>query len=101
MHLSVGDLVSALDALLAGKMVALAAQFLHACQEAKALPETSHVMVLTEEISLAYARHLFDCGNSSGAFHYCDQADEKGEVLRKEFEMLMATNNRSSSSSSS
>jgi hypothetical protein len=41
-------------------------------------------MVLREDVSLAYARHLFDCGNVNAAYYYCDRADEKGEMLRKE-----------------
>ena len=40
--------------------------------------------------SLAYARRLFDSGNTKGAFYYCDQADEKGGMLRKELEALDA-----------
>ncbi len=43
-------------------------------------------MVLREEVSLAYARHLFDCGNVKAAFFYCDKADEKGEMLRYVFD---------------
>ena len=50
------------------------------------------MMVLTEEISLAYARQLFDCGNKEAAFYYCDRADEKGEILRREMEVLMSNN---------
>ena len=86
--LSVGDFVSVLDTLLKAKMVPLAALFKEALAERKLLPDTSHVMVLSEEIALSYARHLFDCGNQSGAFHYCDQGDEKGEILRLELEAL-------------
>ena len=89
-HLAMGNVVSTLDALLSAKLIPLSAMFLQACHEAKVLPETSHVMVLTEEISLAYARHLFDCGNAKGAFHYCDKADEKGEMLQRELAMLLA-----------
>ena len=92
-------------------------------------------MVVSEEVNLAYARHLFfDCGNAKAAFYYCGkvnrtlkavyillfnhqilifaynwglgivykfnlrnakrlnlfQADEKGEVLRREIEVLMS-----------
>lgn len=83
-----GDFVGVLDQLLGAKMVPLAAQFLQVCEEARVLPDTSHVVVITEEIRLAYARYLFDCGNVPAAFHYCDQADEKGAVLRHEFEVL-------------
>ena len=90
-QLSIGDYIGVLDSLLQGKMIVLAAQFLALVQESKLLPDTSHVMVLTEEIHLAYARHLFDCGNVNGAFYYCDKADEKGEVLQKEFQVLMST----------
>lgn len=90
-RLSLRDYVGTLDALLAAKMVPLAAQFLGACSERQLLPRhTSHMMVLTEEISLAFARKLFDCGNSRAAFHFCDRADEKGEMLRREMEVLMA-----------
>ena len=36
------------------------------------LPDTSHAMVVCEEVTLAYARHLFfDCGNAKAAFFYC------------------------------
>ena len=36
------------------------------------LPDTSHAMVVSEEVNLAYARHLFfDCGNANAAFYYC------------------------------
>ena len=36
------------------------------------LPDTSHAMVVCEEVNLAYARHLFfDCGNANAAFFYC------------------------------
>ncbi len=84
------DYVTTLDTLLAAKMVALAAQFLQCCLELKLLPDTSHALVLQEEISLAYARHLFDCGNSKAAFYYCNKADEKGEVLKRELQMLMS-----------
>lgn len=87
-YLSLKDFVSTLDCLVSAKMIALAAQFLQACQEMELLPDTSHMMVLNEEISLAYARHLFDTGNAEGAFYYCDKADEKGEILRRELEML-------------
>ena len=45
-------------------MIPLAAMFLQVLQELKELPDTSHAMVLVEEISLAYARRLFDCGNT-------------------------------------
>ena len=50
-------------------------------------------MVLVEEISLAYARRLFDCGNTTGAFYYCEKADEKGGMLKKELEALDARHN--------
>lgn len=90
-YLSVGDVVSTLDALVAAKMVTLAAQFLEVCQSKKLLPDTSHVMVVTEEIMLAYARHLFDCGNPKAAFYYCGLADEKGEVLKRELQVLLST----------
>ena len=53
----------------------------------------SHAMVLVEEISLAYARRLFDCGNTTGAFYYCEKADEKGGMLKKELEALDARHN--------
>ena len=46
------------------------------------MPDTSHAMVLREEVWLAYARHLFDCGNVAAAYFYCDKADEKGAMLR-------------------
>ena len=99
--LSSGDLVATLDALLASKMVWLAALFLEACKESRALPETSHVMVLTEEISLAYARFLFDCGNAEGAFHFCEKADEKGEVLQRELQLLMTSSSDKEAASNS
>ena len=53
----------------------------------------SHAMGLVEEISLAYARRLFDCGNTTGAFYYCEKADEKGGMLKKELEALDARHN--------
>ena len=84
------DYVSVLDFLMSAKMIPLAAMFLQILEELKELPDTSHVMVLSEEISLAYARRLFDCGNTKGAFYYCDKADEKGGMLRKELEALDA-----------
>lgn len=87
------DFVSVLDLLMSAKMITLAAMFLQVLEEFKELPDTSHVLVLSEEISLAYARRLFDCGNTKGAFHYCDKADEKGGMLKKELEALDARNN--------
>ena len=96
-RLAMKDYVGVLDSLLAGKMVALAAMFLEWCQSEKVLPDSSHVMVLTEEINLAYARRLFDCGNSKAAFYYCDKADEKGEILRREFELLLSSSSAISS----
>lgn len=86
------DFVSVLDLLMSAKMIPLAAMLLQILKELKELPGTSHVLVLTEEISLAYARRLFDCGNTTGAFYYCDKADEKGGMLRKELEALDARN---------
>ena len=79
-----------LDLLVGAKMIALAAMFLQVLQDLKELPDTSHAMVLSEEISLAYARRLFDCGNTKAAFFYCEKADEKGGMLRKELEALDA-----------
>ncbi len=95
-HLSLGDRVSCLDALLSARMAPLAARFLQACSESPQgpLPDTSHSLVLQEETALAYARHLFDCGNSAAAFHYCSRADEKGEVLRREMEAMMGGGRR-------
>ena len=84
------DFVSVLDLLVSAKMIPLAAIFLEVLQELKELPDTSHALVLTEEISLAYARRLFDCGNTKGTFHYCEKADEKGGMLKKELEALDA-----------
>ena len=84
------DFVSVLDLLLGAKMIPLAAMFMQVLREFNEFPDTSHAMVLTEDISLAYARRLFDCGNTKGAFHYCEQADEKGGMLKKEFEALDA-----------
>ena len=105
------------------------------CLPQGVLPDTSHALVVSEEVNLAYARHLFfDCGNAKAAFYYCGkvnrtckavfillcshqiltfaynwgprivyivnlrnakrlslfQADEKGEVLRREIEVLMS-----------
>ena len=82
-----------LDMLLAGKMIVLASQFLTlVLDELKLIdPNTSHVLVVSEEINLARARHAyFDCGDVAAAYYYCDKADEKGEVLKKEIQMLMA-----------
>ena len=86
------DYVSVLDLLMSAKMITLAAMFMQVLEEVKELPDTSHVLVLSEEISLAYARRLYDYGNTKGAFHYCDKADEKGGMLRKELEALDARN---------
>ena len=86
------DYVSVLDLLMSAKMIPLAAMFLQVLDEVKELPDTSHVLVLSEEISLAYARRLFDQGNTKGAFYYCDKADEKGGMLKKELEALDARN---------
>ena len=88
--LGLKDYVSVLDLLVGSKMIPLAAMFLQVLQEVKELPDTSHAMVLVEEISLAYARRLFDCGNTIGAFYYCEKADEKGGMLKKELEALDA-----------
>ena len=90
LKLGLRDYVSVLDQLMSSKMIPMAAMFLQVLNEFKELPDTSHAMVLTEEISLAYARRLFDCGNTKGAFYYCDKADEKGGMLRKELEALDA-----------
>ena len=49
-HLSMRDYVSVLDKLLHSKMVVLAAQFLEVLRESRAMPDTSHAFVLTEEI---------------------------------------------------
>jgi hypothetical protein len=38
--------------------------------------------------SLAYARYLFDCGNREAAFYFCERADEKGEILQRELELM-------------
>lgn len=89
-RLSLRDYVTTLDSLISAKMIPLAAQFLQVCEEMKLLPETSHTMVLKEEISLAYARQLFDCGNTEAANYYCDRADEKGEILKREMEVLVS-----------
>ena len=89
-RLSMKNFVSVLDTLVSAKMIMLAAQFLDLCAAAKLLPDSSHVMVLSEEINLAYARFLFDAGNPKAAFFYCDKADEKGEILRREFELLLS-----------
>jgi hypothetical protein len=86
------DFISVLDHLMGAKMIPMAAQFLQVLVECKELPDTSHVLVTSEEVSLAYARRLFDCGNTKGAFYYCDKADEKGGMLRKELEALDARN---------
>ncbi len=88
--LSQKEFISVLDLLVGAKMIALAALFLQVLQDLKELPDTSHAMVLSEEISLAYARRLFDCGNTKAAFFYCEKADEKGGMLRKELEALDA-----------
>ncbi len=98
LKLGVRDFVAVLDQLMVAKMIPLAAQFLQVLQDNQAMPDTSHAMVLTEEISLAYARRLFDCGNVKGAFFYCDKADEKGGMLRKELEALNETKVVSNSS---
>ncbi len=93
-HLSLRDFVSTLDVLVSAKMVSLAAPFLQACQESGVLPDTSHALVLAEEISLGYARYLFDQGNGPGAFFYCDRADEKGEILKREMESLISSSSK-------
>ena len=84
--------MTVLDLLMNAKMIALAAQFLQVLEETKELPDTSHAVVLTEEISLAYAQRLFDSGNTKASYYYCDKADEKGGMLRKELEALDARN---------
>ena len=91
--LGLKDYMSVLDLLMGAKMIPLAAMFLQVLQELKEMPDTSHAMVLDEEISLAYARRLFDCGNTEGAFFYCEKADEKGGMLKKELEALDARHN--------
>jgi len=93
LQLSCGNYVGVLDMLLAGKMILLASHFLYLVMEELKLvdPDTSHAMVISEEINLARARHAyFDCGNVRAAFYYCDKADEKGGILKKEIEMLMS-----------
>lgn len=89
-YLSLKDYVMVLELLHDFKWSTLAAQFLDACLQLNVLPDTSHALVMTEEVSLTYARHLFNQGNTKAAFHYCEKADEKGEVLQKELEMTLA-----------
>lgn len=81
---------------MAAKMIGLAGRFLYICQtQLKGiLPDTSHALVVGEEVNLAYARHLFfDCGNAKAAFFYCQKADEKGEILEREIETLLSGGN--------
>ena len=87
-QMSNADYVAVLDTLVKARMIDLAARFLEVLLEKKLLPDTSHVFVITEEIYLAYARHLFDLGNKKGSFFYCDKADEKGEILKRELQVL-------------
>merc|ERR1712203_1234390 len=87
------EFVTILHSLMAAKMIGLAGRFLYICQtQLKGiLPDTSHALVVGEEVSLAYARHLFfDCGNAMAAFFYCQKADEKGEILEREIETLLS-----------
>lgn len=86
------DYVTVLDLLINAKMIALAAMFLQILEETKEFPDTSHGLVLSEEISLAYAQRLYDSGNNKASYHYCDKADEKGGMLRKELEALDGRN---------
>ena len=87
-------ILGVLDMLLAGKMIVLAFQFLSLVRDELGLidPDTSHVIVVSEEIHLACARYAyFECGNSRAAFYHCDRADEKGEILKKEIQTLASS----------
>ncbi|CAB4069408.1 unnamed protein product [Lepeophtheirus salmonis] len=92
MYMKLKEYVMVLDVLYSGKMIPLAAKFLQVLEERECLPDSSHALVLTEEISLAYARYLFDIKNIDAAYYYCDKADEKGEILRREFDVLLSKN---------
>jgi len=97
-------LIGILDNLLTAKMVGLAGRLLYVCQEQLKgiLPDTSHAMVVCEEVNLAYARHLFfDCGNPTAAFFYCKKADEKGEILELEIQTLISGSHGLETSSTS
>jgi hypothetical protein len=57
----------------------------------------SHFVSMKDNIfSLAYARYLFDSGNREAAFHFCDRADEKGEILQRELEIMTSSSIQSS-----
>ena len=68
-YLSLGDVASCLDALLAAKMIPLAAQLMEAAEAVGRLPDTSHCMVLREDICLArtsveFCHFVFDLTHS-------------------------------------
>ena len=86
------DYVSVLDLLIGAKLIPMAAMFLQVLQELNEMPDTSHALVLMEDICLAYARRLYDCGNTKGSFFYCEKADEKGGMLKKELEAYDSRN---------
>merc|ERR1712203_897787 len=53
------EFVTILHSLMAAKMIGVAGRFLYICQtQLKGiLPDTSHALVVGEEVNLAYARH--------------------------------------------